>query len=218
LCDEKGDFINGKRSPAIHRIRAEFDEQVRSVRLEYEDAQAKFDLENERGLMAEYFAPVFGLKVEVRDQPQGGFPDDLDSPGPTIVSTATLETVAGWFPGIGVEEVRRRFRPNLEVDGVEPFWEDRLYGEPGQRAAFRIGGVRFLGNNPCQRCVVPTRDPQTGKVWPQFAKHFMAERERTLPGWAARARFDHFNRLTVNTLLAELGPGMVSLGDEVELL
>jgi uncharacterized protein len=217
VYEAAGDVINGKRSPLIHRIRAEFDEQIRTVRLTAGEACAQFDLTSDRELLAEFFSSLFAKAVEIREEPAGGFPDDYDSPGPTVISVATLETVAGWFPGLGVEEIRRRFRANLEIDGVEPFWEDRLYAEPGQRVPFRIGKVGFLGNNPCARCVVPTRDPATGEVWPQFARRFMAERERTLPAWAARARFDHHNRLAVNTLLADAGPGVLNVGDEVAL-
>src|SRR5581483_2540325 len=95
-----------------------------------------------------------------------GFPDDLNAPGPTVISTATLRTVASWFPGLTVDDMRLRFRANLEIDGVEPFWEDRLYGEQGESVTIRIGRVTIEGVNPCQRCVVPTRDPSTGHIVP----------------------------------------------------
>jgi uncharacterized protein YcbX len=49
-----------------------------------------------------------------------------------------------------------RFRPNLVIDGVEPFGEDRL-------RAFGNGGLRFAAVKPCDRCVVTTTDQQTGE-------------------------------------------------------
>ena len=44
------------------------------------------------------------------------------------------------------------------------FWEDRLFGS-GEHSMlrFRIGEVQFEGSNPCARCPVPARDPQTGE-------------------------------------------------------
>ncbi len=150
-----------------------------------------------------------------------GFPDDLESPGPTVVSTATLRTVAGWFAGLNEDEVRRRFRANLEIDAegndLPPFWEDRLCGPAGQATRFRVGDVVFSGTNPCQRCIVPTRDAATGDAWPRFAKAFAQAREVSLPAWAERSRFDHFYRLAVNTRLAGAG-GRIRVGDAVEVL
>ena len=58
------------------------------------------------------------------------------------------------------------------------------------------------GTNPCQRCVVPTRDSLTGAASSGFATEFARRRAATLPPWADRRRFDHFYRLTVNTRLA----------------
>jgi len=61
------------------------------------------------------------------------------------------------------DQTRARFRANLEVDGVPPFWEDQLYGQRGTTVRFSIGDFLFDGVNPCQRCVVPARDPITGQ-------------------------------------------------------
>jgi uncharacterized protein YcbX len=49
-----------------------------------------------------------------------------------------------------------RFRPNLVIEGVEAFGEDRL-------GAFSIGGMRFAAVKPCDRCVVTTTDQRTGE-------------------------------------------------------
>ena len=46
-------------------------------------------------------------------------------PGPTLISTASLEEVARWF-GFDLAEARRRFRANLEIGGCEAFWKDTL--------------------------------------------------------------------------------------------
>ena len=49
----------------------------------------------------------------------------------------------------------RRFRTNFIFSGGQPFEED-LYQN------FKIGVVDFVGVKPCARCVLTTRDPDTG--------------------------------------------------------
>ena len=65
--------------------------------------------------------------------------------------------------------------------------------------------VVLEGINPCQRCIVPTRDSRTGEPSPDFAQIFRARRAETLPPWANRARFNHFYRLAVNTRAPSFG-------------
>jgi uncharacterized protein len=156
----------------------------------------------------------FGFSVRLVFNPQLGFPDDTDAPGPTVISTASLEEVANWT-GISVESCRLRFRANVELEGCPAFWEDRLYGaNPGAEVSFNIGAVRVRGSNPCQRCIVPTRDAQTGLQTPGFQKVFAEKRAATLPDWAAHERFNHFYRLAVNTRIGVSEAGkMISVND-----
>lgn len=49
----------------------------------------------------------------------------------------------------------RRFRPNLVVDGDEPYAEDKWH-------RIRVGEVEFAGVKNCSRCVFTTIDPETG--------------------------------------------------------
>ena len=203
LYDRKG-AVNGKRTAAIHRLRASVDLAAATLALTVgAEAQAArvFDLAGDRAPLTAFLRDYFELdeSVQLSENVSGGFPDDLEAAGPTVVSAATLKCVAGWFAGLTVDEVRRRFRPNLEIDGVEPFWEDRLFAAADQVVRFQLGDAVLEGVNPCQRCVVPTRDSFTGQAADQFAKQFAARRQESLPPWAARARFDHFYRLAVNT-------------------
>jgi hypothetical protein len=126
--------------------------------------------------------------------------------------------VATWFDGLAPGEVRRRFRANLEIDGVEPFWEDRLYSDEGGAVRFQVGDVVLDGTNPCQRCVVPTRSSETGERYDEFARIFESRRYETLPYWATRSRFDHFYRLAVNTRPVPGKEGTIRVGDEVTIL
>jgi uncharacterized protein YcbX len=223
LMDEKERFVNAKRYAAIHRLRASFAADLSCVALRGagEASQQVFSLQSPWHELQDWLSRYFEVAVTVVENHDGGLPDDTDASGPTIVSTATLEEVASWFPGLTAEEVRVRFRPNLEIDGVEPFWEDRLFAEKGQVVRFTIGEVQFDGVNPCQRCPVPTRNPWSGEVYPHFARLFQERRQASLPSWVARSRFDHFYRLTVNTRGvndATAVPRVIHVGDEVRIV
>jgi uncharacterized protein YcbX len=219
LVDRDGNFINGKRQAAVHRLRAGFDLGQRTVRLSSDTLPpALFHLDDQEAVMCSWLSDFFGVAVRLRRDPVRGFPDDPNAPGPTVTSTATLQTVANWFPGQTAGEMRLRFRMNLELGGDDPFWEDRLFGEPGVVTRFRIGDVEFWGTNPCERCVVPTRSPTTGEVVPGFARLFADRRQQSLPSWSAASRFDHYYRLGVNTRLAELHGGRLRVGDEVRVI
>jgi len=114
--------------------------------------------------------------------------------------------------------LRRRFRTNLELTGGAPFCEDQLFGAPDELKPFQIGGVNFLGHNPCQRCVVPTRDPDNGRSLADFQKKFMEQRKKSLPPWANAQRFNHFYRFAVNTSVPPGEAGKIlRVGDAVVL-
>jgi uncharacterized protein YcbX len=218
IVDADGRFVNGKRTVAIHRICAEFDLPAMSVRLRNGDSDSMelFSLSDDRIALGEWFSDALGIACNLMEDSTSGFPDDTDAPGPTIVSTATLQEVTSWFPGLTLDEVRRRFRANLEIDGVEPFWEDRLVGPSGTDIPFRIGAMRWLGVTACQRCAVPARASETGEATPQFQQIFAGRRGASLPPWAPRERFDHYYRLAVNTRLAPgQAAGVMRVGNAV---
>jgi uncharacterized protein YcbX len=220
IFDRDGRIINGKRTAAVHRIRAAYAEHLSTVRLSQLGSglpDESFDLRADYSPLADWLSRALGAACTIRENAETAFPDDAQSPGPTVVSTGTLVEVAQWF-GLSPDEVRRRFRPNLEIDAAEPFWEDRLFGPSrGRPVRFTVGGVALYGVNPCERCVVPTRGSTTGDVLAAFAKRFAQLREQTLPTWTSHAAFDHFYRLTVNTRLA-VGDGSalrMQVGDDV---
>ena len=146
-----------------------------------------------------WLGDFLGISVTLRREPQKGFPDDREAFGPTITSEASFREIQKWFPGLSLESLRRRFRANIELVVGEPFCEDRLFGAPGELKPFQIGAVKFFGHNPCQRCVVPTRDPNSGEAVAHFQKKFMELRKQFLPGWANAHLFNHFYRFAVNT-------------------
>lgn len=64
----------------------------------------------------------------------------------------------------------------LEIAGVPPFWEDRLFAEAESPVPFRIGDILLEGINPCQRCVIPSCNPHTGEIFPHFQKAYSMKR------------------------------------------
>jgi uncharacterized protein YcbX len=220
LRDAAGNVINGKSTPALHALRCRYDlrEQLLALRIEGQDATHAFDLRRELHKLSSWLADYLKSDVEIVENEAAGFPDDTDSPGPTLISTATLGEVASWFDGLSTDATRARFRANLEIADVEPFWEDGLVAPGAGLVRFRIGEAELLGTNPCQRCAVPSRDARTGEVTPRFAKIFAERRGDTLPARAAADRFTHYYRLAVNTRREGSSPCTLRVGDEVQVL
>ncbi|MCE9630381.1 MAG: MOSC N-terminal beta barrel domain-containing protein [Planctomycetia bacterium] len=182
-----------------------------------------------------WLAEAFGQPVLLLERADGGFPDDREAAGPTVISTATLVEVARWFR-LDVDECRRRFRANLEVGGCAAFWEDSLasparpelqpslgdlspdlptdpYADlpPPEPREFAIGDVQFRATNVCRRCVVPSRDSRTGAVTEQFRDVFEAWRGQTLPAKVDASGWSHLYRLGVNTIFQDKA-GTVGVG------
>jgi len=216
IYDTDGKVINGKRTPRVHDLSSQFDPQIREVRLwQKNESPAQFPLDDLPPL-GKWLSDFFGLAVAVRHETVKGFPDDREAFGPTVLSLASLQAVQGWFPGLPIESARRRFRANLELTGGEAFCEDRLFGSAGELKPFQIGSVKFFGHNPCQRCVVPTRDPDSGQGIANFQKNFMEQRKNSLPEWANAQRFNHFYRFAINTSVPPTEAGKeLRIGDTV---
>lgn len=200
IIDADHKVVNAKRTAQIQRLRSSFNLDQRRVTMSVQSRNpTSFHLDHDRAELAAWLSDYFGFRVTLIQNITTGFPDDLASPGPTIVSTATLAAVSQWYPDMTTEEMRRRFRTNLELSGVTAFWEDQLFDTAENPREFTIGTVQFYGINPCQRCIVPTRDAAAGLPTADFQKTFLQQRAASLPAQVNRDRFNHFYRLAVNT-------------------
>jgi uncharacterized protein YcbX len=223
LYSADGQWVNGKRSAAVHLIRAAFAPDVSSVTLSVPGDRRKiptktFAFPGDTAAASKWFSNFFEQPITVRHSPEG-FPDDTIANGPTIVSTTSLQVVCGLFPGMTIDDARLRFRTTLEIDSdrsavapaeVPAFWEDQLFSQEERGAVrFRIGEVNFEGSNPCARCPVPPRDPHTGVIIPGFQKIFSDYRRSHVPTWCPEARFDHYYRLATNTRVASSEAGKI---------
>lgn len=224
IVDDDGEYVHGKRTPDAHRVRAshDFGPDRRRVTLREEGAAegSTFDLLDDRAAAEAWLSDFFGLSTELVRRVDGGYPDLTDYPsGPTVISTGTVREVASWFPEITPEEARLRFRANVEIDGVPPFWEDGLYTGTDEEVRFEIGDVRFGGVQPTPRCAVPLRDPRTGKETEEFRGRFVRNRTETYPDWGDDDAFEQFFHLMVNTHVPESETGeSIAVGDRVTVL
>lgn len=112
-----------------------------------------------------------------------------------LTTTASLEELNR---RAGTELTMARFRPNLVVDGTEPFAEDHWH-------RIRIGEVTFRVAKPCARCVITTLDPDTQEAGP--------EPLRTLAGFRSRD-----GKVLFGENLLPDGTGTVHVGDPVDVL
>ena len=223
LYSADGQWVNGKRTAAVHLIRAAYAPDLSSVTLSvpadrHGTPTKTFDFPGGSADAAQWFSAFFDQPITVRCSPEG-FPDDAIANGPTVSSTASLDAVAAVFPGLTASDMRLRFRATLEVDGVPPFWEDQLFAaDPNTLVPFRIGEIHFEGSNPCARCPVPPRNPHTGAIIPGFQKIFSDYRRSHISSWTPEARFDHYYRMASNTRVARSEAGkVVRVGDSVVL-
>ncbi len=77
---------------------------------------------------------------------------DADQPDVPDLDPADLSDASVVEPPAGLD--MRRFRPNLVIDGDEPFAEDTW-------ATVQVGDVVFRTTMVCDRCVMTTLDPDT---------------------------------------------------------
>jgi uncharacterized protein len=124
--------------------------------------------------------------------PEGRF---VDSAPLLLITTATLESAAGIYPE-GRWDVRR-FRPNLVVDANGTSWLEDSW----RNLVLRVGEVELSVRKPCTRCTMVTR-AQPGIPADKTIFRSLA----------------HEHGATFGVLCDVRTPGIVHVGDELELL
>jgi uncharacterized protein len=112
-----------------------------------------------------------------------------------VTTTASLRALGD---ELGGPIDARRFRTNLHLDLGAPAWAE--LGWEGAELVL-AGGVRLRLLSPCERCAIPTRDPDTQLKWPGLLKHLATAHEQYF-GINARV----------------LAAGRIAAGEAVELL
>jgi uncharacterized protein YcbX len=173
LYSADGRWVNAKRTAAIQLIRAAYAEDLSSVTLtvpgDRRDIPAMtFAFPGDREGAGEWFSMYFEQAIQVR-YTREGFPDDGLAPGPTIISTASLEAVCEWFPGMALDEARRRFRATLEIDAAN-----------GNAATENGSGLSANASDPA-KSAVDAAEPHADEKLPAFWEdQLFAESESTV--------------------------------------
>jgi uncharacterized protein YcbX len=216
IVDSNGQWVNGKRYHRVVTLQATYTEDFTQVTLRHagDPRGTVFALCADNSDLVEYLSIALGQRVSLIENINGGFPDDTEASGPTLVSWASLERIATWFPGLTAQDIRVRTRPNLVIDQCEPFWEDRLAVGNGVR--FQVGSVEFVGMRICRRCVVPSLAPGTAERWIGFEREFMRRRWKERPPWSPLADEMSSYRFAINT--RGLTTGTLRQGDVVSTL
>jgi len=143
------------------------------------------------------------------------FPDDgRRTVDPTYAQAGDITAFSDGFPILLITQASlddlnsrlaeplpmQRFRPNLVIDGAEPYAED-------QWKRLRIGDLTLRVVKPCSRCVIPTIDPATGE------RHANAEPLRTLAGYRMREHKIFFGQ----NVIAD-GEGQLVVAQPVEVI
>jgi uncharacterized protein YcbX len=77
MLDREAQYVNGKRHPGVHRIRARYSKAADRVTLSAPDRPARdFALDADLGALAEWLSGALGQPIRLACDDQGGFPDD----------------------------------------------------------------------------------------------------------------------------------------------
>jgi MOSC domain-containing protein len=176
LRDADGRLFNGKRDGRLQQIRPEWDESSRRLALtfpdgkrvegvvelgEHVDAIMYGDVRSSRrvrGPWCDAISSFVGRPLELLWAARGGVDRLTDEGTVSLVSSASLE---GLREQMGVDDPvdGRRFRMLFEIEGVPPHEEDAWIGRQ-----VRIGDAEIVVRGDVGRCVVTSRDPDSGVV------------------------------------------------------
>lgn len=242
LVDADGVALSPGRCPRLRHVRAEFDLPAREICLRVAPheglggpAPGRFPLHPGPDGPGRWLSTCLGIPVTLEERPEGGYPDDPDAPGPSIAAVASLEEVARWF-SLPLDDVRRRCRVGVEIDGCDPFWEDTLASParptpalgdvadlpvdpwaaamPPEPRRFRLGNAGF-GAVGVRRLDEASRDPATGRATEHFGAIFEAWRRRRLRRDVDVSAWDGLYRLAITTIGDGRG-GNVQVGDRLD--
>jgi uncharacterized protein YcbX len=220
LMGADGHYVNSKRTGRINQLKANFDLNKGLIYLSprTQEKVEAFELRIDNKELTEYFEDFFELKLSLVQSNKGELQDVPYTSSATVISTATYESLLQDFPSHTIEDFRLRFRANIELEGVEAFWEERLFHSPGTGIQFSMGDVHMMGISPRDRCNVPPRNPLTGETDKTFVKRMIASREKTLPTFSNLNAFGNMYQLSVDTYLPPTEVGKkIRIGDPIRI-
>jgi len=218
LVDERGRLVNGKHLGGLTELRSEYGDAERTltltlpggerisgpVRLGPEIDTRFFRLTLRAPVVVGPWSEAISAHVgrELRLVEPGRAPKGVDRGERgtvSLVSQGSLERLAA-VAGNGAEIDVRRFRMLVEIDGAGAHEEDAWVGH-----SVRIGDALVSFNGHVGRCLVTSRDPDSGVIdLPTL--DLLGEYRREAPTTEP---------LALGIYGAVLEPGMVRLGDPV---
>lgn len=176
LIDDRNELVNSKRVGELQQVIADYSDAERRLRLELPDGRVIDDEVRLGGQVTTKFfsRAATGQLVDgpwsavisdfvgrrLRLVEAGDTAVDRGSEGAvSLISRASLERLGDARDGDCRPIDVRRFRMLIEIDGVEPHAEDRWVGR-----TVRLGAAKVEFGGHVGRCVITTRDPDTGAV------------------------------------------------------
>jgi len=218
VIDDRNRMINSKIVGELQTVIADYSDGDRRLRLELPDGRVVegeirlgdevdvrfFSMQRKgrlvEGPWSEVFSEVAGRPLRLVERSSAGGGVDRGKGGAvSLISRASLARLA---EAGGVESVdARRFRMLVEIDGVEAHAEDGWVGDGPVRIGEAV--VAFAGH--VGRCLITSRDPDTGKVdlpTLDILKDYRGSLDTTEP-------------LPFGVCGRVVSPGTVQVGDEV---
>jgi uncharacterized protein YcbX len=176
VVDERGRMVNGKTLGPLQQVLCTYDHEQRRLTLELpagsivtdavvqgEPLQVRFYSRPRvaREVMGPFSAALsrhLGQPVRLVEASQDGTAVDRGADGAiSLISTASLARLAGEAGRRSIDA--RRFRMLMEVQGVEAHAEDSWVGR-----VLRVGEARVRLGGHVGRCLITSRDPDSGEI------------------------------------------------------
>lgn len=176
MRDEQGALYAGKRDGTLLRIRPEWDEATRRLALTFPDRRRvegvielgdpveaelyRLPRPSRRviGPWEEAISRYVGRPLSLLWADEGAVDRTREGGTVSLVSCGSLELLRDEI-GMRDELDGRRFRMLFEIDGVPAHEEDEWIGSQA-----RIGEATVVFNGDIGRCIVTSRDPDSGTV------------------------------------------------------
>ncbi len=181
IVAKDGQLISGKRNPEVNRLAVSYNlpEQQINLRDRSQERAYQFPLEVGHKELDEYLSDYFQLAVSLHHDIEGGFQDIPRIGSLSMYGSASLKALHADLDRHEIDELRRRFRVNVEITTEDPYWEDQLYIRPGLRVKCMIGDVEAIGVAPRVRCAVPPLDTRTSELDTSFVDDLIAHRRKS---------------------------------------
>ncbi len=221
MMTHDGHYVNGKRTGRVNELKATYNLHKGIIQLSHRRSGnvSEFELKEGNTALNDYLSNFFSLDILLIHRTKGELMDIPGASSVTVVSEGSIKSIYKDLEKYSLENIRLRFRANIEIAGIPEFWEEKLFKTPGIGMRFKIGDVEMIGISPRARCNVPPQNPFTGEVDRSFARKMMKSRANNLPGDSNLAHYGSMYHLTVNTYLPESEKGkLITLGDVLEIL